>query len=214
VRTRVKICGCAGVDDVAVAVDAGADAVGVVLAEKSRRRVRIEQFHAIAQHVPALVTLVAVFVDPAASLVDEALKVGALPQFHGRESADTCESFAGGPYLKAYHVEPDGDLDVAAFEVFARPYTHATWLLDTAGIDGASGGTGRTFAWGAARALAATRRVVIAGGLTPENVADCVRAVRPYAVDVSGGVETDGKKDPAKIRAFLRAVREADGVLA
>jgi phosphoribosylanthranilate isomerase len=220
-RTRVKICGCTSAADIALAVDAGADAVGVILAERSERRVGIERFRDIAHAVPAFVQLVAVFVDPPASLVDEALKSGAIPQFHGDEPAEACEAFAAGPYLKAFHVaesqsavEPRLAYGTDHFAGFARPYEHATWLFDAAGDDGRSGGTGRTFAWEVARQLAAQRRFVVSGGLTPQNVGDCVRTVRPYAVDVRSGVETNGVKDPEKVRAFVRAVREADAEMA
>jgi phosphoribosylanthranilate isomerase len=210
VRTRVKICGCTSVEDALLAVDAGADAVGVLLVERSPRFVPMHVLHEIAVAVPALTSLVAVFSDPPSGLVDEALKVGATPQFHGFESAESCESFAAGPYLKAYHLRADKPVSPAQFAAFARPFAHATWLFDTAGADGRSGGTGRTFEWTIAAELAAGRRFVVSGGLTPENVGACVRAVRPYAVDVRSGVETNGVKDPAKIRAFVRAVREAD----
>ena len=206
----MKICGCTSRADVAVAVDAGADAVGVILAETSERRVSIERFREIAEAVPAIVTLVAVFVDPPAALVDEALKAGAIPQFHGYEPAEACEAFAAGPYLKAYHVRANRSNSQAEFETLARPFEHATWLFDTADESGRSGGTGRTFAWDTARELAGARRFVVSGGLTAENVGDCVRAVRPYAVDVRSGVETSGVKDPEKVYAFVRAVREAD----
>ena len=209
-RTRVKICGCTSVDDVVMALDAGADAVGVILVEESPRHVGIDRLHAIAATVPALVTLVAVFVDPPSSLVDEALKVGATPQFHGHEPADVCEAFAAGPYLKAYHVDAAAPPSPEAFERLARSYQHATWLFDTGRAGGRSGGTGATFPWEIARRAAGERRIVISGGLTPENVGACVRAVRPYAVDVRSGVETNGVKDPSKVRAFVRAVREAD----
>ncbi len=209
-RTRVKICGCTNVADVELAVAAGADAVGVILAETSERRVGLDCLREIAEAIPALVPLVAVFVDPPASLVDEALKLGAIPQFHGNESAETCEAFAGGPYIKAFHVEQSRPYDGAEFERFARPFAHATWMFDTAGDGGRSGGTGRTFAWQTARSIAGDRRLVVSGGLTPQNVGDCVREVRPYAVDVRSGVETNGMKDPEKVRAFVRAVREAD----
>jgi phosphoribosylanthranilate isomerase len=209
-RTRVKICGCTSAADVALAVDAGADAVGVILAERSERRVSIERFRDIAQSVPALTTLVAVFVDPPASLVDEALHAGAVPQFHGNEPAEACESVAAGPYLKAYHVEPGQTYGPDDFARHARPFEHATWLFDTAYDGGLSGGTGWTFPWEIARLLAGDRRFVVSGGLRPDNVAACVRAVRPYAVDVRSGVETNGMKDPEKVRAFVRAVREAE----
>jgi phosphoribosylanthranilate isomerase len=99
------------------------------------------------------------------------------------------------------------------FEAFARPFAHATWLFDTAGDDGRSGGTGRTFAWDEVARLRGAHAVVISGGLTPENVGACVRTARPYAVDVRSGVETDGRKDPRKVRAFIAAVRDADAAL-
>jgi len=192
-------------------VQAGADAVGVILSERSLRRVGLDCLHDIAAAVPAFVTVVAVFTDPTSGLVDEALKVGAIPQFHGREPADVCEAFAPGPYVKAYHVTPDADPD--AFARFARGYEHATWLFDTAGPDGLSGGTGRTFPWELAPLLAPGRRFIVSGGLTPENVGACVRQIRPYAVDVRSGVESGGVKDPRKIHAFVAAVREADAEL-
>jgi phosphoribosylanthranilate isomerase len=209
-RTRIKICGCRSAQDAALAVDAGADAVGVILAEESVNRASIERLHEIAQAIPALVSLVAVFVDQPSSLVDEALKVGAIPQFHGDEPPEVCEAFAAGPYLKAFHVRTDRVPTRAEFEAFAKHFEHATWLFDTARADGRSGGTGTTFPWALARELAGDRRIVISGGLTPQNVGECVRAVRPYSVDVRSGVETNGRKDPAKIRAFVHAVREAD----
>ena len=190
------------------AVDAGADAVGVILSERSPRRVGLDRLHVIAAAVPAFVTLVAVFSDPTSGLVDEALKVGAIPQFHGHEPADACEAFAPGPYLKAYHVGANADPET--FARFARPYEHATWLFDAAGPGGVSGGTGRTFPWELAPRLAAGRRFVVSGGLTPENVGACVREVHPYAVDVRSGVETNGMKDARKVREFVRAVRDAD----
>jgi phosphoribosylanthranilate isomerase len=214
VRTRVKICGCTNAFDATLAVDAGADAVGVILAEDSPRRVGIDRLHEIALAIPAFVTLVAVFVDPSAGLVDEALKVGAIPQFHGFETADLCEAFAAGPYLKVFHMRPDQPASAEEFGRIARPFAHATWLFDTARAgETRSGGSGTTFRWEIAREIAGDRRYVVSGGLTPENVAGCVRAVRPYAVDVRSGVETNGMKDPEKIRAFVRAVREADAVL-
>jgi phosphoribosylanthranilate isomerase len=211
-RTRIKICGCTSAADVALAVEAGADAVGVILAERSERRVSVEHLRVIAQSVPALTSLVAVFDDPSSSLVDEALKVGATPQFHGDEDAESCEAFAAGPYVKVFHIDPARHYTVEEFDRFARPFAHATWMFDTAAASGASGGTGRVFAWEVARDLAGRRRFIVSGGLTPENVGDCVRAVRPYAVDVRSGVETNGVKDPAKVLAFVNAVRAADAV--
>ncbi len=206
----MKICGCTSVEDALVAVDAGVDAVGVILAETSPRHVGIDRLHEIAAAVPAFVTLVAVYVDPSSGLVDEALKVGAIPQFHGNEGAEWCEAFAAGPYLKAYHVRPGAPMTPSEFARFADAYSHATWLFDTAGASGMSGGTGVVFPWEIARMLGEGRRFVVSGGLTPENVGACIRAIRPYGVDVRSGVETDGVKDPRKVRAFVRAVHEAD----
>ncbi len=212
-RTRIKVCGCTQAADVGLLVDAGVDAIGVILAEDSPRRVSIERLREIAAATPAFVSVVAVFIDPSSPFVDEALKVGAIPQFHGFESADACESMAAGPYIKAFHVAAEAEHDAAWFDRFAAPYEHATWLFDTAVAGGRSGGTGRTFDPSLARMLAGDRRIVMSGGLTPENVGEIVRLVRPYAVDVRSGVETNGEKDPARVRAFIRAVRAADASL-
>ena len=209
-RTRIKICGCTSVRDVLGAVAAGADAVGVILAETSPRRVTPAAFEELTACVPAFVSLVAVFVDAQPPLVRRAVELGATPQFHGKEDAVWCEAVAPGSYIKAYHVRDGAPVDPAAFAAQSRPYAHATWLFDTAREDGRSGGSGRTFRWDTARELAGSRPFVVSGGLTPDNVGACVRAVRPYAVDVRSGVETAGAKDPAKMRAFVDAVRAAD----
>ena len=212
--TRIKICGCASPEDAQLAVDAGADAVGVILAPESPRYVGIARLREIAAVLPAFVALVAVFVDPADALVEEALAAGALPQFHGDEPADACEAFTSGPYIKAFHVDAAQPLGGAAFDRFAQPYARATWLFDTARPEGGSGGTGRVFRWEQARRLAGERRFIVSGGLTPENVAACITAIGPYAVDVRSGVETNGAKDRDKVRAFVQAVREADAARA
>lgn len=209
-RTRIKFCGCTSARDAELAIDCGADAVGVIFAEQSPRRVAPDVAHEIAQSVPAFVPLVGVFVDPSSAQVDEALKAGYTPQFSGNELWQTCEAFVAGPYLKVYHIAPEsGPPTAAAFEAWARGYAHATWMFDTT-VDGLRGGTGKTFNWDDARRIAGNRRIVISGGLTPENVGECVRRVRPYAVDVRSGIESGGVKDQAKMRAFVRAVKEAD----
>jgi phosphoribosylanthranilate isomerase len=209
VRTRIKFCGCRSVGDAELAVDAGVDAVGVILAPSSPRRVSMETARDIAASMPPYVQLVAVFVDPAAALVDEALKCGYIPQFSGNEPARETEAFAAGPYLKVYHV-PLGDPPSAeTFEAIARDYAHATWMFETK-VAGMDGGTGRTFPWDIARMLAGDRRIVMSGGLTPANVGDCIRQAQPYGVDVRSGIETGDVKDPQKMRAFVRAVKEAD----
>jgi phosphoribosylanthranilate isomerase len=211
VRTRIKFCGCTSARDAEAAVGLGVDAIGVIFADGSPRRVSTQTGATIARAVPTFVTLVGVFVAPSAGEVQEALTAGYTPQFSGNESAQACESVGSGRYIKVFHVAFDADqcLDPAEFEQVARTYTRATWMLDTR-VDGKHGGTGRSFDWKLAKALARERRVIISGGLTADNVGACIRALRPYGVDVRSGIETDGVKDPGKMRAFVRAVKEAD----
>ncbi len=198
------------VRDAELAVECGVDAIGVIFTALSPRAVTLEQGREIAASVPAYVTLVGVFVDPAVVDVDQARAAGFTPQFSGNESAELCETGAAGTYIKVQHVTPDTSAAaVADFARVAGPFLHATWMFDTA-VDGKRGGTGRTFDWAVARQIAAERHVIISGGLTPENVGSCIRRVRPYGVDVRSGVETGGVKDRNKMRAFVRAVKEAD----
>jgi phosphoribosylanthranilate isomerase len=213
VRTRIKFCGCTSADDALLALRCGADAIGVIFAEESPRRVSMEIARDIAMHVPAFTTLVGVFVDAPSGLIDEARLAGYLPQFSGAEPASEAEAFAEGPYIKTCRPATGTGAATFAgpkqFEAFARPYEHATWMFETH-VPGRAGGTGQTFPWKVARQLAGDRPIIISGGLTPANVGDCVRRVRPYAVDVRSGIETGGVKDPEKMRAFVRAVMEAD----
>jgi phosphoribosylanthranilate isomerase len=213
VRTRIKFCGCTSAGDVEAALDLGVDAVGVIFAPASPRRVDAATAHRIADAVPPFVSLVGVFVDPAGTDVRSVRAAGFLPQFSGEESGPACEAAAaGGPYIKVFHVEPAtaaAALEPRAFARSAASYPHATWMFDTS-ADGKHGGTGRTFDWNLASDLARQRRVIISGGLTPANVGDCVRRLRPYGVDVRSGIETAGVKDLDKMRAFVRAVKEAD----
>jgi phosphoribosylanthranilate isomerase len=197
------------VDDALLALRCGADAIGVIFAEESPRRVSMEIARDIATHVPAFTTLVGVFVDAPSGLIDEACKAGYLPQFSGHESASEAEAFAEGPYIKTYRVATDAVAVPETFNRFSAPYEHATWMFETH-VPGRAGGTGQTFPWAVARTLAGDRPIIVSGGLTPENVGACVRRVRPYAVDVRSGIETGGVKDPEKMRAFVRAVMEAD----
>jgi phosphoribosylanthranilate isomerase len=208
-RTKIKFCGCTSAEDALLALRCGADAIGVIFAEESPRRVSMDVARDIATHVPAFTTLVGVFVDAPAGLIDEARLSGYLPQFSGHEPATETEAFAEGPYLKTYRVAQEGTAEPQAFARFAAPFVHATWMFETH-VPGRAGGTGITFPWERARDLAGDRPIVISGGLTPQNVGDCVRRVRPYAVDVRSGIETGGVKDPEKMRAFVRAVMEAD----
>lgn len=206
-RTRVKICGITDEADAALAVAVGADAVGVVLAE-SPRRVTLEQAKEALSAVPPLVTRVGVFVDAEPAFVAEAvrtLRLGAV-QLHGDEPPEACAN-APVPAIKAFRVS--GPEALAAIGAY-RGAVGAV-LLD-ARVPGARGGTGVTFDWEAVRgALPSWAPVVVAGGLHAENVGTAIRTLRPYAVDVSSGVESaPGVKDPAKVRRFMAAVRAGD----
>jgi phosphoribosylanthranilate isomerase len=217
-RTRVKICGITRLADGLAAARAGADAVGFVFWAGSPRAVAAEQARAIAAALPPFVTVVALFVDPDPDLVCAVL--AAVPvdllQFHGHEPAELCRGF-GRPYVKAVPV--DGKAPGAGLLECEARYADACGLLfDAPPAGGQPGGTGRTFDWSA---LPAERSlpVVLSGGLTAANVGEAIRRVRPWAVDVSSGVEAtggDGRpirgvKDPARIAAFIEEVRNADG---
>jgi phosphoribosylanthranilate isomerase len=200
----IKFCGCTAWSDVELAIESGADAFGMIFAP-SPRQISLETASDIARRVPRSIEPVAVFVNPTAELVGSAsalfprLRV----QFSGDETPDFVAQF-GERAIKAIHV----DSEAALVAQRAARFTDATLLLD-ARHDGMAGGTGRTFAWEHAVSIARERVVIIAGGLTPENVAHCVARVRPFGVDARNGIETEDRKDLEKMRAFVRAVREA-----
>ncbi len=204
--TAVKICGITRVDDALAAAHAGAHAIGMIFYAGSPRLVPYDAASRIVQALPAFVTPVALFVDAEAAEVEHVIRaVGPqLLQFHGNETAQFCESF-GKPYIKAAKVRPGVDL-----LQYARRYPSAKGLLLDAFVDGSHGGTGSTFDW----ALIPDQLplpLILAGGLHQDNVADAIRRVRPWAVDVSSGVETaKGIKDADKIAAFIRGARNAD----
>lgn len=205
-RTRIKFCGMTSADDVRRAVEAGADAVGFIFAH-SPRRLRFEQIGRMIEAAPPYVTRVAVLTEHEERFVPELLGLGFTLQFSGDEEAESCERLSGGlPYVKAFHVKPGGALPP---ERELEAYRHALRMFDTF-AEGRGGGAGVPFGWEIVAEAARARPIVVAGGLTPHNVAACVRSVRPYAVDVRSGVERDGKKDLESMRAFVRAVREAD----
>ena len=207
-RTRVKICGMRTVHDIALGVEAGADALGVIVAE-GPRRVSLADAAALGAAIPPLVAMVGVVVNPEPGVAEALRAAGFTLQFSGEETAATCERMAaGGAYLKTFHVTP-GTMPGAFDEGRFAPYASALCLFDSR-VGAARGGTGVAFAWTLIEDVAARRPIVVSGGLTPQNVGECVRTLRPYAVDVRSGVETDGEKDPEKMRAFVRAVREAD----
>lgn len=200
-ETWIKFCGCTGRADVDLAVEAGADAFGMIFT-RSPREISLEAAAEIARRPPSIQP-VGVFVNPPVSLVDEVCEMFplALLQFSGDEPPEFVARY-GDRAIKAIHVDPDG---TRVGERAAR-FPDALLLLD-ARHDGMAGGTGMTFAWEHAMPIARARRVVIAGGLTPENVAECVERVRPFGVDVRTGIETEDRKDLAKMQAFVRAVR-------
>jgi phosphoribosylanthranilate isomerase len=213
-RTRVKICGITRVEDGVAAAREGADAIGLVFWSGTPRQVSHTQAREIAAALPAFVSVVGLFVDPQPDAVRAALAEVPLDllQFHGNEPPEMCASF-GRPYVKAVHVKPGVDL-----LHYASGYAEARGLLfDAFEPGGLPGGTGTTFDWSALPA-GLSRPVILSGGLTPQNVGAAIRQVRPWAVDVSSGVEAvadDGRprkgiKDAAKIAAFIRGVRDAD----
>lgn len=201
-RTRVKICGITRVEDGAAAAAGGADAIGLNFYPPSPRSVDVETAAAIRRALPPFVTAVGLFVNTAPEAVAEsAEKVGLdMLQFHGDESPELCGGF-GMPYLKAVRVDDAVDLRAQA-----QRYAGAAGLILDTPDEKLWGGSGRIFDWDLVPADLSVP-VVLAGGLTPENVAEAVRRLRPYAVDVSGGVEASpGIKDDRKIARFIDEV--------
>lgn len=204
-RTRIKICGLTREADVAAAVEAGADAIGFVLYPKSPRAVTLARAAALARQLPPFVTPVLLFVNAGRAEVQAAAQrlPQALLQFHGDESAADCDA-AGRPYLRAARMAPGFDL-----LDFAHRFPQAVGLLLDAHVEG-YGGAGKAFDWSAIPP-GVPAPVVLSGGLNPANVIDGIDRVRPWAVDVSSGVESaKGIKDAALMRRFCQAVRVAD----
>jgi len=204
-NVKVKICGITSAEDALTAVDAGADALGFMFYASSPRCVTRETATRIIQQLPPFVAKVGVFVNPSVEEVRQAIADCSLDtlQFHGEETPEFCRQF-GLKALKAFRVQGPETLE-------ALPtYSSMAWLLDSF-VAGTRGGTGNTFNWDiAARAVEMGGRVILAGGLTPENVADAVRKVRPYGLDGSSGVESaPGKQDAVKARAFIAAAKGA-----
>lgn len=200
---RSKICGITRIEDALLAVEAGADAIGLVFYAKSPRAVTAQQARAIIAQLPPFVTTVGLFVDVSRCELNEILELVPLDllQFHGDESPADCDGFQR-PYIKALRVKP-GD-DIAAQ---VERYQNASGVLLDTYVPGIPGGTGEAFDWSLVpQGLA--KPIILAGGLHAGNVAAAIAKVRPYAVDVSGGVEAQkGIKDAEKIRAFMQAVK-------
>ena len=209
-RTRIKICGLTREADIDAAVEAGADAVGLGFYARSPRAVTLERAAALAGRLPPYVTPVGLFVNAAPAQI--AAAVHAIPalvlQFHGDETPADCEA-AGRPYLRAARMAPGLDL-----LDFASRFRSAQGLLLDALVEGYGGG-GKVFDWSLIPYGGVPHRLVLSGGLDAANVIAGVRKVRPWAVDVSSGVESaKGIKEPGAIRRFCDAVREADAQLA
>jgi phosphoribosylanthranilate isomerase len=218
-RTRIKICGITRLEDLRVAVNAGADALGFVFYPPSPRFVTVAQAAALALATPPFVSNVALFVNP--SLEDVRDVVEAMPiallQFHGDETVEECAAIAANvqrPFARAYRVRPDtqpADLLECEQRYRAASPWFSSLLLDTY-VD-AYGGAGKVFDWSLIPKELAPR-VVLSGGLSVQNATDAVVRVRPWAVDISSGVEAArGIKDASKIAAFIAAVASADTII-
>ena len=211
--TRVKICGITRPKDALHAADEGVDAVGLVFYEKSPRYVTPEQANDICKILPAFVTVVALFKDADVGTIQQVLEQVPvdLLQFHGSESAEFCRQF-GRPYIKALGMEGD-EKHQDNVSRLAYAYFDARGLLLDSHAPGAAGGTGESFDWSTIP-QGLPQPVVLAGGLDVENVAKAIRAVKPYAVDVSSGVESEaGIKDAGQMTAFMNKVRAVNGEL-
>ena len=203
---KVKVCGITNAEDALAAVEAGADALGFIFYEKSPRYVVPAIAASIIAELPPLVTPVGVFVNEGMATVRSIMDTCglAMAQLHGDENVSYCRELAR-PAMKALRVKDRGSL-LALAEYRGRGGVRG-FVLDTFS-ELAYGGTGQITDWGLAADVAKSTPILLAGGLTPDNVAEAIRTVRPYGVDVSSGVESvPGKKDHAKMRAFLDAVR-------
>lgn len=205
-RTRVKICGITCQEDALLASEAGADALGFVFYPPSSRAVSLEQAAQVMTVVPAFVTTTALFVDATRTEVEAVIQQTGvdLLQFHGQETPEFCASFRR-PYIKALRVSDELDIEAAI-----AAYSQAQAILLDAYVPGIPGGTGSRFDWRRVPRQSA-RPLILAGGLTPDNVAEAIATTQPWAVDVSGGVEAaPGRKDADKIRRFFEEVNRVN----
>jgi len=204
-RTRVKICGITRPEDGVAAARLGVDAIGLVFYAKSPRAVDIKTAQTVCAALPGFVSVVSLFLNPDAEWVDEVLAEVPvdLLQFHGNESAEFCRSFSR-PYIKALGMS---NADIATQVV---PYHDARGVLLDSHATGEAGGTGQSFDWNTIP-QDFRRRIILAGGLNPDNIAAAIQQVRPYAVDLSSGVESaPGIKDVARMTRLMNEVKRVD----
>jgi phosphoribosylanthranilate isomerase len=203
--TRIKICGTINLDDALMAIEAGADALGFIFVPNTPRYIHPDQAAKIIEDLSPFITVVGLFVnaDPEdiAATADQCHLD--MIQLHGDESPGFCQAL-NRRLIKAFRVKDESSLSRLS------DYRVSGYLLDTY-VEGAMGGTGKVFDWNLAVKAKQHGRIILAGGLNPNTVPSAIRQVRPYGVDVSSGVEANpGHKDPAKVKAFIRAVREVD----
>jgi len=205
-RTRVKICGITRAEDAVIAASLGVDAIGLVFYAKSPRNVTVETAKAITEALPGFVTTVALFLNPDDDLVKQVVgnvNIDVL-QFHGTETASFCESFAK-PYIKALGISGKDNI-----EELVDSYASARSVLLDSHVHGAAGGTGETFDW-LSIPKQLRQKIILAGGLKPDNVAQAIQQVRPYAVDLSSGVESaPGVKDINLMTRLMQEIKRVD----
>ncbi len=204
-RTRVKICGISRTEDAELVIESGVDAIGLVFYEKSPRFVKLKQAAAISQITPAFVSRVALFKDADSTSIDSVLASVEIDliQFHGSETPGFCQQFAL-PYIKAVGIK-GAEHDANFLLSIAEKYQSARALLLDGHAAGEAGGSGESFDWASVAKISCP--LILAGGLTPENVQQAISLVRPYAVDVSSGVESaPGIKDQNKVAAFMQQI--------
>ena len=203
---RVKVCGITSREDAWAAVEAGADALGFIFVKGTPRHIEPEAAAVIVAQMPPFVATVGVFIDRMPEEIDRIVSASglSLAQLHGNESPTLCQRLHV-PFVKAIRVQGEQDLEALRTYPQARAFLLDTYVADR------PGGTGRTFPWEIAAKAVRQARVILSGGLTPDNVALAVTQVRPYAVDVCSGVEASpGRKDHQKVREFIEQARKAD----
>jgi phosphoribosylanthranilate isomerase len=202
--TRIKICGTTNLDDALIAVEAGADALGFIFVPNTPRYIHPNQAAKIIENLPPFITTVGLFVNAEQIEIDTIVNDCSLDaiQLHGEEPPEFCQTL-NRRVVKAFRVKDESSLSRL------HDYHVRAYLLDTY-VKGSIGGTGKVFDWNLAVKAKQYGRIIIAGGLNPDNIASAILRVRPYGVDVSSGVEVSpDRKDPAKVKAFIGAVRAA-----